>query len=119
MSNADQTEQEFQQKPEIPEDDVTILRQLFRKLDVFSRGYVAYEDLQLGDAFDKGTFDIHANPREIFEAYDLDRSGFIDEDEFIHMMCPHEYRYAPHGQDEAESEGQLLLRWTMFFLTPS
>jgi hypothetical protein len=80
-------------------------------LDAFNRGYVTCEDLQLGDCFDKNTFDIHADPREIFKQYDLDRNGFIDEDEFLHMMCPLEYRYIPQGQDDAECEGQLLMRW--------
>jgi hypothetical protein len=85
----------FHSKPELPENEKNNLSQMFKKIDTNDRGFISQEQL-----VESGTLTVDM-ATSMFQAHDLDGNGFMDEVEFIHMMCPEHYRYTPKNSGAA------------------
>ena len=85
MELMEEMQSNYHNKPELPESDRSIFMETFRQADTHHRGYITCNDL-----VDLGMLTIDM-AHHMFQAHDLDGNGFMDDIEFLHMMCPEEF----------------------------
>ena len=102
MSTVDEIHRYYQSKPELPESERMELIMLFKNVDVAGRGFLTMDQLVNSGIL---TADI---AQSIFTSHDLDSNGYIDELEFLHMMCPEQYRVPGLG---FAGTGEILSAW--------
>merc|ERR1719343_730885 len=73
-------------KPILPAEDILSLKKRFQDVDRDGSGFISAEELQpeLGVDMD--------SVRELLAENDISGDALLDEDEYIQMMCPPDYR---------------------------
>jgi len=94
---------ETAKKPFLPADEVEILRKQFYELDVTRDGFLDLDDIQRGWGWSDEQI------RDALKTFDVGCDGMLDEDEFLRMMCPPEYRLPEMSGFAREMFGKLIV----------
>eukprot|EP00747_Dinoflagellata_sp_TGD_P183156 gnl/TRDRNA2_/TRDRNA2_37871_c0_seq1.p1 gnl/TRDRNA2_/TRDRNA2_37871_c0~~gnl/TRDRNA2_/TRDRNA2_37871_c0_seq1.p1 ORF type:complete len:688 (-),score=107.52 gnl/TRDRNA2_/TRDRNA2_37871_c0_seq1:140-2203(-) len=92
------TFQENESKPVIPGDEIANLKREFRRFDRRGSGSVDTYDVALE----------YQMPAEVLARFSSTGDGYIDEDAFVAMMCPAEYRIPQMAGESRDCFGALL-----------
>lgn len=85
--------------PVIPDMELTKLERQFREIDVEGQGLITLQQIEQALNLDC----------EVLKKYDVSEDGFIDNHEFVAMMCPDEFRPPEMSGFDQEVLGSLLM----------
>lgn len=90
-------------KPFLPADELAMLQKQFRDLDFSKNGLIDVSELAMGWGW-SDDYTIRT-----LKAFDIGCDSMLDEDEFLRMMCPPEYKLPCMGGFARDMFGKLLV----------